>query len=395
MWRNWNPLNPPINHQSSEDEQNNYESADDDLNHLVSPNRPHQSPSASPRALLRPDPPTVDEVLAGVEQRLHRLPTREERAERRNAVRQQEAAAAAAQVADMPTVNYDKQNLEDDEGAIQNARDVKLPFNKNDILLWFTLIESKMQFAGLKKQWSKRQVLIQLIPPEHHSDFRHHLQLQETQAGQQAYFDLKSAIIKRFGPKQADGFDKAISRVMGSEGPSHFGRQIMSDICPEFKPLHGCHCAGTVLGIWRRGLPSIVRTSIADMAFDSATWQDVFDKADNVWASNAANTSVVAALAKGDAATEVAAATTKPPRRNNRGGGRGGRGGGGGGAGRGGRTRGPRHADNPPNNACDVHWKWGKAAWHCADRHSCPWRDFESPKPKHNRNIVAGAEIVD
>ena len=84
-------------------------------------------------------------------------------------------------------VNYDQQNLEDDEGAIQNARDCKLPFNKDDIKLRFSLIESKMQFAGLKKQWSKRQVLIQLIPPEYHSDFKAYLQMQETEAGVDSY----------------------------------------------------------------------------------------------------------------------------------------------------------------------------------------------------------------
>ena len=56
--------------------------------------------------------------------------------------------------------NFDVENGDDDAGAIANARDVKLPFNKNDIKLWFSLIESKMQFAGLKAQWSKRQVLV-------------------------------------------------------------------------------------------------------------------------------------------------------------------------------------------------------------------------------------------
>ena len=97
MWRNWNPLNPPINHQSSEED--NYESPPDELeNELVSPRRPHQSASASPRALLRPDPPQVGEVLDQVDRRLRELPTREQRAANRNAHRRaQEAAEAAAE----------------------------------------------------------------------------------------------------------------------------------------------------------------------------------------------------------------------------------------------------------------------------------------------------------
>ena len=65
------------------------------------------------------------------------------------------------------------------------------PFNVHDIKLWFSLVESKMQFVGNKKQWSKRQVLVQLIPPEYHTDFKQYLQMQELEAGASPYFDIK------------------------------------------------------------------------------------------------------------------------------------------------------------------------------------------------------------
>ena len=306
-------------------------------------------------------------------------------------------------------VNYDQQNENDDEGAIQNARDVKLPFNKHDVKLWFSLVESKMQFAGLKNQWSKRQILVQLIPPDMHSDFRQYLQLQETEAGATAYYDLKKAIIKLLGPKKADGFDKAIARVMTGT-PSQLGRQILNDICPGVRPLDGCHCEDTVLGIWRRSLPQIVRCAIADMEFNKNTYTAVFDKADDVWASNKASTTVVAALSKASIAAaggaesnpdQVAAVQSarnrrnRPPR-NNQGGSGGSGSGSGGNQGGGGNqgaqakpNRGPRHPDNPPSGSCGLHWKFGKAAWTCADRHNCPWRNYESPRPRHNRNISA------
>ena len=299
--------------------------------------------------------------------------------------------------------NYDQENGVDDDNAFSNARDVKLPFNKHDIRLWFSLIESKMQFAGIKKQWSKRQVLIQLIPAEYHNDFKQYLIQQQADAGDQAYYVLKQAMLKQFGPKQADGFDKAIARVMTGT-PAQLGRQIVNDICPGIRPMSGCHCAQIVLGIWRRSLPSVVRNQIADMEFSAATYEAVFDKADSVWSANAANTSVVSALSKDK---EVAASSFRGGR-GGRGGGRGqpsgtrgggqNRGGGQGGGAQGGQSgRGPRHPDNPPQNSCKLHWKFGKAAWRCGDRHSCPWRDFESPKPRHNRNIVAetDVEIVD
>ena len=257
-----------------------------------------------------------------------------------------------------------------------------------------------MQFAGIKKQWSKRQILVQLIPPELHSDFKKYLQMQETEAGATAYFDLKKAILKKFGPRKAEGFDRAIARVMTST-PSHLGTLIVNDICPAVQPLNGCHCADTVLGIWRRSLPAVVRNAIADMDFNANTMDAVFDRADNVWSSNAASTPVVAALNRSGPAAEVAAVQStrggRGRRGNNRGGGRGsGRGGGqGGGQSQNSQgQRGPRHPDGPPPGSCSVHWKFGKAAWLCADRHNCPWRNYESPRPRHDRNIGA-AEIVD
>ena len=94
--------------------------------------------------------------------------------------------------------------------------------------------------------------------------------MQEDEAGNDSYYQLKKAIIKQFGPKKADNFDKAISRVMTGT-PSQLGRQILADICPAVKPLNGCHCEDIVLGIWRRSLPQAVRNQIADMDFNKNT----------------------------------------------------------------------------------------------------------------------------
>ena len=372
-----------------EAEDDDFGSAEEDP--FLSPRRPRQSARASPQALFQPDPPRTEEVLAGAERNLRNLPGN--RGRQRTLQQQQ-------QLQNNRMVNYDQQNENDEDGAIQNARDVKLPFNKHDVKLWFSLVESKMQFAGLKNQWSKRQILVQLIPPEFHSDFRQYLQMQETEAGATAYYDLKKAIIKLLGPKKADSFDKAIARVMTGT-PSQLGRQILNDICPAVKPLEGCHCEDTVLGIWRRSLPQVVRCAIADMEFNKSTYQAVFDKADDVWASNRASTTVVAALSKASIAANGAEATTdqvaavqasKNGRRNNkppRGGAGGGSGSAGGGANQAKPNRGPRHPDLPPPGSCGLHWKFGKAAWKCADRHNCPWRNYESPRPRHNRNISA------
>ena len=141
MWRNWS-IGLPVNQVPSGSDEDEYESpVDEDPNNLVSPRRPHQSPSASPRALLRPDPPPVDEVLVGVEQRLRTLPNRSQRAENRNAHRQAQqeaeaaaeaAAATAAATANMPAnppiVNFEDEDGNDDVQALQNAcRNLEIP----------------------------------------------------------------------------------------------------------------------------------------------------------------------------------------------------------------------------------------------------------------------------
>ena len=398
MWNNYfsgRPKRdlPPVNYRD--------ESSDEET--FQSPERPPVTRQGSPQLLAVPQlNDNVDEELEAVAQTLKNVghtplfkPKFEAEDEDEEVV---EGLVVGVPVgskvkADPPNqpirmVNYDQQNEADEAGAIQNARDVKLPFNKHDVKLWFSLVESKMQFAGLKNQWSKRRVLIQLIPTEFHSDFRQYLQMQEDEAGNDSYYTLKKAIIKQFGPKKADNFDKAISRVMTGT-PSQLGRQILADICPAVRPLNGCHCEDIVLGIWRRSLPQAVRNQIADMDFNKNTYMAVFDKADDVWAANKASVSVVSALSKSagasaaaanDPAAEVAATTSRNRKPKNNKGANSNSGGGSGNATnqRNGNAptqrtnRGPRHPDNPPSGSCGLHWKFGKAVWTCADRHNCP-----------------------
>ena len=175
MWRNWNPLNPPINEQSS-DEDNNYESPPEnrpDANELVSPHRPHQSASASPRALLRPDPPRVEDVLNQVGRQLRALPTREQRVANRNAHREaqelaeaERAAAAAAEVAVMPevVVNVAVENGVDGDKAQQDARQIKIEFEPHDIAFWFSQLEAELVMAEVRSQWLKKTVLQRNLP---------------------------------------------------------------------------------------------------------------------------------------------------------------------------------------------------------------------------------------
>ena len=190
MWRNWNPLNPPINPaNSSDEEQGNYQSADEnDPNNLVSPSRPHQSPSASPRALLRPDPPPVGEVLQEVQQQLRNLhPTRQERADNRNAHRraqeEAQAAAEAAAAASMPDlVEFELEDGQDGAKASELGRQIKVEFSAADVRFWFAEIEAEMTMATIKSQWLKKTVLQRNLPTQQKADVKALLTLTQAHA---------------------------------------------------------------------------------------------------------------------------------------------------------------------------------------------------------------------
>ena len=416
MWRNWNPLNPPINEQSSDDEQNNYESAgENDPDNLVSPNRPHQSPSASPRALLRPDPPRVQDVLEEVGQQLRALPSREERAANRNAVRRaaEAAAVAAAEQAAAEMTEFDAENGVDGDKAQEHARSIKVEFSASDINFWFSELEGEMVMASVKSQWLKRTILQRNLPLKQKEDVKAMLTLTKAQGGDNIYLKIKTELIRIYAQKPADSYKKALSRQMTGL-PSQLGYQIINDICKKATKLDGCCCEGAAQALWSMSLPVNIRAHISNMEFTKNTYKSVFEAADQVFLSSKQVT--VAAISEGAAAldeTLPAFTTQNQPQvaaiRGQRGGGRGqGRGGRGQrGGGRGGqnnqggqsqnqggqnqsqrssnnstgRSRGPRHASNPPESCCDRHYRHGDQAFFCLAPLTCPWVSKIAARP--------------
>ena len=131
----------------------NYNESSEDEDDFRSPGRPPVTREGSPQPLAVPQlNDNVDEDLERVAQTLHNVGhtplfkpefgddgvDEEEVVEEGHIV----GVAASRKVEANPPpppapimVNYDQQNEEDDQGAIANARDVKIPFNKHDIRL--------------------------------------------------------------------------------------------------------------------------------------------------------------------------------------------------------------------------------------------------------------------
>ena len=214
-------------------------------------------------------------------------------------------------------VDFERENVDDDEKAMDNLRSVQCPFNKEDIEFWFSQLEDQLTLIGVKKQWTKKIALVRFLPAEIQIQVKSLLKLTQTNAGTDIYLRIKKQLLKMYGPKPEDGYVRAKNRVL-SEKPSQLGKLIVEDICPGELKLSGCHCSNTVWGLFREKIPIVVRNHIADMPFNANTYEAVFDKADQVYESNQGCDPVSERQTTTVAATEVASVqrSQKPSKKN-------------------------------------------------------------------------------
>ena len=411
MWRSWLPVN-----QVPSDDEEAYASVDEEEpveepGQLVSPRRPPQSPSASPRALLIPDPPSVEQVLGDARARLRDLPDRDRHHRQREAVIAAAAAAAANPAMPDPVVDFEDENGEDVAGALKEALQsaVKLEWDDKDIPFFFQRLEIILEASGAKKQYTKFQVLSNILPKKVQDEVKSLLIKKATEfPHNNAYKLLKTEVLRVFGPKTGSSMDRALGRVLAGK-PSQLARALVRDVC---KNELNCQCCpDNVLALWRRQLPSHVRAGIASMPFNKDNFNNVVNHADDIFDSQPAAT--VAAV-KVDSLNETLPGLQYPVPEVaaiNRGGGgrgggrgyRGGRGNRGNRGSRGGgngqtsadtqsaptgsaRFRGPKHPDLPPGDwkGCGLHYRWGRSAHFCAEPATCPWKNIFTPKPPKN-----------
>ena len=207
-------------------------------------------------------------------------------------------------------------------------------------------------------------------------------------------------LLKLHGPKEDEDYKKAQGLVMTTT-PSAAAKELIDLICDQATPLESCCCTKTVSSLWRDMLPTQVKAHVANMKLKTAAERrDTLDAADQVFQA-----------IKGPkiAAADVAAISTRGTTRGKGRGQQQQRGGsqqttrGGGGAGRGtpkaspaaagrgsrsGRqapdpkdpsTWGDPHPDGPPPGACMQHYHYGKGAWICRRKKTCPWASLADP----------------
>ena len=284
-------------------------------------------------------------------------------------------------------VNFDEKNEENGDDAMKNLGQIKVKWNAENPDFFFAQLETELQIFSILKQFTKRQALIRSLPEEIALEFMHLICLQEDKAGNTPYKSLKTALLKAYGPRPGDAFQRALSRVMVGK-PSSLLKLIISDICE--KNLEGCCCHKTVWGIFQLQIPLYLKTGLANEVLSTATMTEIMERADNLWSANqdkqisavSTTTQAVAAATVTESNSEISAIGRG---RGNNTRGRGNRGNRGrGGRGRGGQSgpdpRGKRHESNPPWNSCGAHWVYADKAFKCQSPTTCPLKDKVTPK---------------
>ena len=288
-------------------------------------------------------------------------------------------------------MTFEDENGKDTDGALGAAlRSLeRLEWDANDVQWFFNRCETRMSAAGVKKNYTKFQVLSEIIPKKVQDQMKPLLRKSETDfTNNDGYKILKTNILKIFGPRPEASMDRALNRVL-SGTPSELARQLVDDMCK--KELDCECCPNNVLAMWRRHLPTGVKAGIAHTTFDKANFDATVQLADDIFSTQ--NPAQVAAISSGGAAAldetqpaipypEIAA--IRGGRGRGRGRGRGNRGRGGQGQPQQSNRRGAKHPDLPPGDFkwCNMHFKFGKGSYFCADPTSCPWKDITAPRPK-------------
>ena len=175
---------------------------------------------------------------------------------------------------------FDVEDDTDGEKAQDLARSIKVEWS-NDVKFWFSQLEGEMLMASVKSQWLKRTILQRNLPTKQKEDVKSYLTMTKAEAGNTAYMAIKKDLIRIYATKPTDSYRRALGRTMVGL-PSQLGLQIVDDVCEKGKKLEGCCCSRAAQTIWGDKLPIHIRGHISSLPFNSTTYKEIFEKADQV-----------------------------------------------------------------------------------------------------------------
>ena len=104
---------------------------------------------------------------------------------------------------------YDTENGTDGEGATKAMFNIKLECDTKKIKLWFQVLENKMQFAQIRAQWTKLQVLTTVLPANLLGHIESFAALPQASATTTCYYGAKLRLIEIYGEKPHESYEQA------------------------------------------------------------------------------------------------------------------------------------------------------------------------------------------
>ena len=113
------------------------------------------------------------------------------------------------------------------------ARVEKVAWDFCDLAFVFGQLEIKMASSGVKKNFTKFQVLSSCLPQKVILQVKKLLRKNEAEFPEKnAYKLLKAEVMRIFGPRPEEAIERALGRVM-SDKPSELARALVNDLCKQ------------------------------------------------------------------------------------------------------------------------------------------------------------------
>ena len=251
MWNNY------FNRPRRDVPQINYNESSEDEDDFRSPERPPVTRAGSPQLLAIPqlndnvdeDLEQVNRVLQNVGHTpLFRPSCIQETEEVVEGLVVGASSGAKNKVENMPDnnpVRFDTQNEADEAGVYGKLSTLKTEFCQKDPKFWFANFERTIKHFGVRSQVTKKEALINQLTKDAIDECKNLIALDEDEAGDTPYLDLKKELLMLYGPRPEDSYAKAASRVLVGK-PSTLAKQIINDLCECNKSIECKCCAKTI-----------------------------------------------------------------------------------------------------------------------------------------------------
>ena len=128
---------------------------------------------------------------------------------------------------------FEVENGVDGENALEKGCRAleKLEWSYDNIPFFFNRCETRMAMHGVKKQYTKFQILSEILPSKVQEEVMPLIIKTETDfVNNDAYKQLKDEVYRIFGPRPQAATERALNRVLTGK-PSTLARQLVNDLC--------------------------------------------------------------------------------------------------------------------------------------------------------------------